>query len=43
MEFERHKDEFRGNRGTPPGKEVCPMWSAGWPRGLLMLMEERGM
>jgi hypothetical protein len=40
MEFERQYDEFGGKRGAPPTKEECLMWSA---RGVLMLMEERGM
>jgi hypothetical protein len=43
MEFKRQYDEFGGTRGAPPGKEECLMWSAGWARGVLMLMEECGM
>jgi len=43
MDFERQYDEFGGQRGAPPGKEKCMIWSAGWARGVLMLMEERRM
>jgi hypothetical protein len=43
MEFEMQYDEFRGKSGAPPGKEECMMWSARWARGVMMLMEERGM
>jgi len=43
MEFEREYDEFGGKRGAPPANEECLMWSAGWARGVLMLMEEWGM
>jgi len=43
MEFERRYHEFGGRRGAPPGNEKCPMWSAGWARGSLMVMEECGM
>ena len=42
MEFEKQYDEFAGKRGAPPGKE-CLMWSAGWARGVMMVMEECGM
>jgi hypothetical protein len=40
MKLERQYDEFRGKRGMPPGKEKCLIWSAGWARGVLMLMEK---
>jgi len=43
MEFERQSDEFGGKRGAPPGKRERLMWSAGWVRGVRMLLEERGM
>jgi hypothetical protein len=43
MEFEREYDEFGGKRDTPPANEECLMWSAGWTRGVRMLMEEWGM
>jgi len=43
MEFERQYDEFAGKRGAPPGKEEWLMWSAGWARGVMRVMEERGM
>jgi len=43
MEFEREYDEFGGKRDAPPANEECLMWCAGWARGVLMLMEERGM
>jgi hypothetical protein len=43
MEFESQYDGFRGKRGEPPGKEMYLMWSVGWARGVLMMMEERGM
>jgi len=43
MEFERQYDEFVGKRGAQPGKEECLMWSAGWARGEMMVMEEYGM
>jgi hypothetical protein len=42
MEFERQYDEFAGKRGAPSGKK-CLMWSAGWARGVMMVMEECGM
>jgi len=40
MEFERQCDQFTQKRGVPPGKEECLMWSAGWARGVMMVMEE---
>jgi len=40
MEFQWQYDEFAGKRGTPPGKEECLMWSAGWARGVKKVMEE---
>jgi len=43
MEFEWQYDEFGGKRGAQPGKEECLMWSAGWARGVLMLIEEHKM
>jgi hypothetical protein len=43
MEFERQYEESAGKRGAPPGKEECLMWSAGWAKGVLMLIEEQGM
>ena len=43
MGFERQYDEFAGKRGAPPGKMECLMWSAGWARGEMMVMEECGM
>ena len=43
MEFEKQYDEFAGKRGAPPRKEECLMWSAGWGRGVMMVMEECGM
>jgi len=43
MEFERQYDEFMGKIGAPAGREVCLMWSAGWARGVMMVMEECGM
>jgi len=33
-------DEFGRKRVAPPGKKEFLMWSAVWPRGVLMLMEE---
>jgi len=38
MEFKSQDDEFRGKRDVLPGKEKCLMWSAGWERGVLMVM-----
>jgi len=43
MEFETQYDELGGKRGASPGKEECLMLSAGWARGVLMLMEECGI
>ena len=43
MQFERQYDEFGGKRGAPPGKEECPMWSTGWAKGVMLVMEECGM
>jgi hypothetical protein len=43
MEFQTQYDPFRGKRGAPPANEECLMWSAGWARGMLMVMEEHGM
>jgi hypothetical protein len=40
MEFEMQYDEFVGKRGAPLGKEKCLMWSAGWARGVMMVIEE---
>jgi len=40
MEFERQYDEFVENRGAPRGKEECLIWSAGWARGVTMVMEK---
>jgi hypothetical protein len=43
MEFEWQYDEFGGKHGAPPGQEVRLMWSAGWARGVMMVMEVCGM
>jgi len=43
MEFEWQWDEFGGKRGAPSGKVERLMCNAGWARGELMVMEERGM
>jgi len=43
MQSERQYDEFAGKRGVSAGKEECLMWSAGWARGEMMVMEECGM
>jgi len=43
MECERQCDEFAGKRVAPPEEEECLMWSAGWARGVMMVMEECGM
>jgi hypothetical protein len=40
MEFEKPYDEVGGKICVPPGKKDCLMWSAGWARGVLMLIEE---
>jgi hypothetical protein len=39
MEFERQQDTFAGKGGAPQGKEECLMWSAGWARAVMMVME----
>jgi len=28
---------------VPPATEECLMWGAGWGRGVMMVMKERGM
>jgi len=43
MQFERQYDEFGGKRGVPPGQKKCLIRRAGWARGVLMVMVERGM
>jgi len=40
MEFDRQCDELGGKTGTPPGKEECHKGSAGWGRGVQMVMVE---
>jgi hypothetical protein len=33
----------RGTTGVPPGKAECLWWSAGWGRGVMMVMDDCGM
>jgi hypothetical protein len=43
MEYETQYDELEAKKGAPPGKNECLICSAGWARGVMIVMEECGM